>query len=547
MIEIEKVFETHVTGADILMETLIEEGVTTVFGIPGGAISPVYDLFQGSDMTHYLMRHEQAAAHAADGYYRTCGKIAVVVATSGPGALNLTTGLATAHKDRSALLAITGQTPLSKLGTDSFQEVRTTAVFRPIVKSTAVMTTPVLVKYMVKKMIKISMSIPPGPVHLDFPRDVQTGTTSWLPSFDWDSLTSAVSMCAEDIQSAARILVQSSLPVVLIGGGVVRSGMCHHVFDLCHLLNCPVVCTLMGKSGFPEQDPLFCGMVGSNGSKYANDVVQQADFVLALGTRLTDRTVWTTAFAPRADIVCINGEERIGSSLDNVYMLKGDLREVVPFLLKVLKNCSPVENRWKEIVSPPTEVEVDGSLLHPVAVLKALRALFPPDSIFVADTGQHQLFAANYLPVSRFGTFITSGGMGCMGFGFPASLGVKIARPDRSVVSIVGDGSFLMVCQELATAVKNDLPVTVCIFNNGYLGMIRQSQLSCFNRISQVDLSPLPDFVQLAESFGAVGMRIKRLDELSDIDPFPQKPTVLDISVDPKVSVPSHSYSWIKR
>ena len=304
MIEIERVFETCVTGAEILIETLIEEGITAIFGIPGGAISPVYDLFFDSGVTHFLMRHEQAAAHAADGYYRASGNIAVAMATSGPGCLNLTTGLATAFKDRSTFLAITGQTPLSRIGTDSFQEVEATSVFRPIVKSTALITTPRLVEYMVKKMIRVGMSSPPGPVHLDFPRDVQTEETAWLPRFDKNAFPSTVETPLDEVCSLVRMLLDSHLPVLIIGGGVIRSQVARDVYNLAHLLNCPVVTTLMGKGGFPEYDPLFCGMIGSNGSPYANSIVQEADFVLALGTRFTDRTVWNlTEFASKAEIV----------------------------------------------------------------------------------------------------------------------------------------------------------------------------------------------------------------------------------------------------
>lgn len=547
MIEIEKVFETYVTGAEVLIQTLIEEDVTTIFGIPGGAISPVYDLFVDSGVTHYLMRHEQAAAHAADGYFRASGHIAVAMSTSGPGSMNLVTGIATAYKDRSTLLAITGQTPLPRIGTDSFQEVETTAVFRPIVKSTAIITTPKLVGYLVNKMIKIGTGSPPGPVHLDFPRDAQTERTTWLPSFDPIPFPSPPHTPWEELCTLATMLAASRLPVILIGGGVVRSRTCRDVFDLCHLLSCPVVTTLMGKSGFPEYDPLFVGMVGSNGSKYANEVVREADCVLALGARLTDRSVWNLReFAPRATIVCINVEDKIGTPLENVKILQGDLREVVPALLELLKNRKR-KNEWNAVLPESIDADSEGPSFHPVAVLRTLRAVFPQNSIFVTDTGQHQLFAANYLPVSLPSTFITSGGLGCMGFGFPASLGAKVACPHSTVVNITGDGSFLMVCQELATSISHHIPVTVCIFNNGYLGMIRQSQLSCFNRLSHVDLSPSPDFVNLAHAFGAVGTRIEAVEELLDVDPHPEKTTVLEIPIDPAVNVPSHGYSWVSK
>ena len=544
MIEIERVFETCVTGAEILIETLIEEGVTTIFGIPGGAISPVYDLFFDSGVTHYLMRHEQAAAHAADGYYRVSGDIAVAMATSGPGSLNLTTGLATAYKDRSTLLAITVQTNLSRIGTDSFQEVETTSIFRPIVKSTALITTPRLVEYMVKKMIRIGMGSPPGPVHLDFPRDVQTEDTTWLPRFDQNAFPSSLETPYDEVCKLARMLLNSQFPVIIIGGGVVRSQVSRGVYDLAHLLNCPVVTTLMGKGGFPEYDPLFCGMIGSNGSEYANSTVQQADFVLALGARFTDRTVWSLSeFAPRAQIVCVNVESRIGSSLENTLIVRGDLREIVPLLLELLKN-KDIRNDWNEVELEPANLDSHGSALNPIAVLKTLRSHFPENSIFVTDTGQHQLFAANYLPTCKPSTFITSGGLGCMGFGLPASLGAKVALPGSPVVNIAGDGSFLMVCQELATSISCNIPVTVCIFNNGYLGMIRQSQLSCFNRLSQVDLSPSPHFAQLAGSFGAVGVKIEKVDDIFDLDISPEKTTVVDIPIDPTIPVPSNSYSW---
>ncbi len=549
MIEIEKVFETHVTGAEILIQTLLEEGVTILFGIPGGAISPVYDLFLESTVTHYLVRHEQAAAHAADGYYRASGAMAVAITTSGPGALNLATAVATAYKDRSTLLAVTGQAPLPMIGTDSFQEVETASVFRPIVKSTALITTPKLVGYLVKKMIKIGTASPPGPVHLDFPRDIQTEKTTWLPHFDWDTFSSPPVLPLEGIYSLMRVLVHSRLPVILIGGGVIRSQVCSEVYELCHLLSCPVVTTLMGKSGFPEYDPLFIGMIGSNGSQYANEIVHEADFVLALGARFTDRTVWNlTAFAPKAKIMSINVEGKTGTPLENLSILQCDLKEVMPLLLNLLRN-EEIKNDWGEMIAEPTDTDTDfeGPPFHPAAVLKILRSQFPKKSIFVTDTGQHQLFAANYLPVSQPSTFITSGGLGCMGFGLPASLGAKVARPGQAVVNITGDGSFLMSCQELATSVKYDIPVTICIFNNGYLGMIRQSQLSCFNRLSNVDLSPSPNYAQLAKAFGAEGVTIERLHDLQGVEPDPGKTVVVDIPIDALVPVPSHSYSWARR
>ena len=233
----------------------------------------------------------------------------------------------------------------------------------------------------------------------------------------------------------------------------------------------------------------------------------------------------------------------MGTELEHARILQGDLREIMPLILKMVGN-SPGKNDWDSITSKSVSTDVGGPSFHPVAVLRLLRARFPQHTIFVTDTGQHQIFAANYLPISKPSTFITSGGLGCMGFGFPASLGAKVAHPDLPVVNIAGDGSFLMVCQELATSVSNNIPVTVCIFNNGYLGMIRQSQLSCFNQLSQVDLSPSPNFAQLAESFGASGIRIENLNDIMDLDISPENTTVVDIPIDPTVSVPSNSYSW---
>ena len=549
MIEIEKVFETHTTGAEILIDALIDEGITTLFGIPGGAISPVFDLLGETDLAHILMKHEQAAAHAADGFFRVSGRIAVALTTSGPGCLNLTTGIATAYKDRSALLAITGQTPTNKKGTDSFQEVDPGSMFSPIVKQTVSISTPQLVEYFTRTILRVGYEFPPGPVHIDFPRDAQTNATKWLPRFDPPSY-STPPIPYGDIQRVVQALHHALDPVIIIGGGVIRSHTCADVYTLCHLLNCPVVTTLMGKSGFPEYDPLFYGMIGSNGCKKANDVIQQADYVLALGTRLTDRTVWnTTEFAPRAEIISVNLEQPARTPLENLHLLPGDLRDVIPLLIKLISCCRHSPSRTRKDMKSlfPEDDEQVQIPLHPATVLKTLRKIYPLDAVFVVDTGQHQLFTAHYLQVSTPATFITSGGMGCMGFGFPAALGVKMAVPDCAVVNITGDGGFLMMCQELATSVGYDIPVTICIFNNGYLGMIRQSQLSCFNRICDVDLSPLPDFVKLAESFGAQGIRIDSIDDLHGLDVHPDRTTVLDIPIDPHIPVPVQGYSWASK
>ncbi|MBU7031005.1 MAG: thiamine pyrophosphate-binding protein [Theionarchaea archaeon] len=543
MIEIERVFETHITGAEILLNSLIDEGITTLFGIPGGAISPVFDLLLDTNLSHFLMRHEQAAAHAADGFFRASGRMAVALATSGPGCLNLTTGIATAYKDRSTLLAITGQTPTYKKGTDSFQEIDPAPIFSPIVKQTVSITTPQLVEYFIRNIMKVGYEFPQGPVHIDLPRDVQTNVTKWLPRVD-HQFCPVPRVPYEDIERVAFTLCHAQYPAIIIGGGVIRSQVCSEVYRLSHLLSCPVVTTMMGKSGFPEYDPLFHGMIGGNGSTKANEIIQQADHVLALGTRLTDRTVWNSVdFAPRADIISVNIEQGMGVQMDNTQLLQGDLREVIPLLIELIPpHLQP--NRWGEFLTPPPDQSDDRTVHHPVSIIKILRRVFPHNSIFVADTGQHQIFTANHLRVSKPATFITSGGLGCMGFGFPAALGAKLACPDCAVINITGDGSFLMMCQELATSMKYEIPVTVCIFNNGYLGMIRQSQLSSFNRISDVDLSPLPDFVKLAESFGAHGICVESMNELTDLDPYPEMTTVIDIPIDPSIPVPVCGYPW---
>jgi len=539
------------SGSDIMVEALKREGVKDAFGIPGGAIMPFYDRLKDSGIRHILMRHEQGAAHAADGYARALGRPGLCIATSGPGATNLVTGIATAYMDSSPIVALTGQVPVKLIGRDSFQEIDIVGITNPITKYAFQLKRVSEIPRVVKKAFYIASHGRPGPVLIDFPKDIQLGEVEHVeyPERVWVS-GRGVHLPSPDMKAvgtAAIWLMEAEKPIMLVGGGVIHSGASPQVLELAELLNMPVVTTLMGKGAIPENHPLCLGMIGMHGKLGANTALAEADLVLAVGTRFSDRSVGPFEdLDSNARIIHVDVDEsEIGKNVRCHLPIVADAKKALEALIDAVKTLPPKSRTaWVEKVKELRETALesdDGKGIKPWKVMKIMRSVLPRDAIITTGVGQNQMWAALHFDVYAPRTFITSGGLGTMGFGFPASIGAKVARPDRTVVCVDGDGSFLMTCQNLATAVVQNIPVTVVILDNRSLGMVRQWQELFFNkRFVAVDLGQTPDFEKLAKAFGAEGVRVGDYEEFrealskainSDV------PTVIDVPIEPSEKV----------
>jgi len=510
------------TGAEILVQSLLAEGVDTIFGYPGGMVLPIYDALYDADLRHILTRHEQGAAHAADGYARASGKPGVCLATSGPGATNLVTGIANAYMDSIPMVAITGQVVTSLLGKDSFQEADITGITLPITKHNYLVKDVQDLAQTLREAFYIARTGRPGPVLIDIPRDVSGGTADYadpgparLPGYSVN-----IKPDPEQVARAVRAIEESERPVIYAGGGVINGGAHEELLRLAEILLAPVATTLMGLGGFPGNHPLSVGMLGMHGSKYANYAVSECDLLIGVGVRFDDRvTSKLEAFAPGATIIHIDIDPaEIGKNVGVDIPVVGDVRNS---LQKIIECLQPrLESRWRDKIQNwkkeyPIEF-VENGRLKPQEVIKEMYNVTRGEVRVVTDVGQHQMWAAHYYTYHRPRTFITSGGLGTMGFGFPAALGVQVACPDETVLCITGDGSFQMNSQELATVVHYNLPVKIGIINNGYLGMVRQWQELFYNRrYSYVEITG-PDFVKLAESYGAVGIRVSKKSEVRE-------------------------------
>jgi acetolactate synthase-1/2/3 large subunit len=538
----------RMTGAEILVKTLEELNVDTVFGYPGGAALPLYDaLYDTKNIRHIRTCHEQAAAHAADGYARSTGKVGVVFSTSGPGATNLVTGIATAYMDSVPLVAVTGQVGLSLLGKDSFQEVDTTGITLPITKHNYLVRDVNKLQDTVREAFKIAVSGRPGPVLIDLPKDVAACTTEYRPYKKREKTRGPKlkQMSLNQIEKAVDAINYAHRPVLYVGGGVVSANAGEFLKDFIDKARIPVVTTLMGLSAFPGDNPLFLGMLGMHGTAYANYAVSQADLLIALGARFDDRVVGQVErFAPGARIIHVDIDPaEIGKNITTHIPIVGDVAEVLKLftaqvsggkyddwilLIQEWKNKHPL--KW-----------CDSDKLKPQHIITELSKLTKGDAIITTEVGQNQMWAAQFYRFKHPGSFITSGGLGTMGYGFPAAIGAKIANPFKPVIDVAGDGSFRMNCNELATAVTYKVPVIVLILNNGTLGMVKQWQeLFYKKRYSQVYLDKSPDFIKLAEAYGAKGYRITQPEEVvptltealkSDI------PVVIDCLIDPDENV----------
>ena len=540
-------------GGEAIIESLKNMGVKTIFGYPGGQTIPFYDMLYDADINHILVRHEQAAAHAADGYARASGKVGVCLATSGPGATNLVTGIGTAYMDSSPIVAITGQVPTHLIGNDAFQEADIIGITMPIVKHSYQPKNPDLIPSMIKSSFEIASSGRPGPVLIDVPKEVQEGE---LTKFD-DSLIETpgynptVKGNIKQIKKARDLIKQAKKPMILAGAGVIISNACCELKTLANTINAPVMTSLLGKGAFDETDDLALGMLGMHGRKVSNDYINESDLLIAIGVRFSDRTTGRLdSFVPDTKVIHIDIDPaEIGKNVDVDLPIVGDAKNVLSSLNKVLKDYKvPSEvNDWTNMIKQKNKdlkprVSYDDVPLKPQTVIKEISDVLTPESILTTDVGQNQMWAAHFFDTQKPRKFISSGGLGTMGFGFPAAIGAKVACPDDPVVSINGDGGFLMVCQELATVREYDIPVIAVVLENRTLGMVYQWQSLLYNeRHSQTLLGNSPDFVKLAESFGVTGVRITQPGETKEALSSAIKdnePILLNVVIDSEEALP---------
>ena len=539
-------------GAEILLQCLQEEGVDTVFGYPGGAVLPIYDALFESSICHILARHEQGVAHAADGYARATGKVGVCIATSGPGATNLVTGIATAYMDSIPLVCFTGQVGTPLIGRDAFQEADITGITLPITKHNYLVERTEDVARIVKEAFYIARTNRPGPVVVDLPKDVMER------SIDYKAEEVEVNLRGYRVRkgynsgqviSAVELIKNSQHPVIYAGGGVISSNAASELRELAEKRKIPVTTTLMGLGAFPGNNYLSLGMLGMHGTRYANYAIGESDLLIAVGVRFDDRVTGNIAsFAPHARVIHIDIDAaEIGKNVDVDVPIVGQVKEVLQAINQRLDEVEEywewhqIIDRWKEEFPLRYGPSCEDRIM-PQSVVEKIYDLTRGEAIITTEVGQNQMWTAQYYKFKHARTFLSSGGLGTMGYGFPAAIGAKIGRPELPVIDIAGDGSIQMNIQELATAVQYQLPVIVCILNNQYLGMVRQWQgLFYGGRYSYTDMTHQPDFVKLAEAYGAIGMRVNNEKELENALKqaleVTDRPVVLDIMVEREADV----------
>ncbi|GII92620.1 acetolactate synthase [Sinosporangium siamense] len=524
----------RMTGAQSLVRALEHVGVDTVFGIPGGAILPAYDpLYDSTKVRHVLVRHEQGAGHAAEGYAQATGRVGVCMATSGPGATNLVTPIADAHMDSVPIVAITGQVASAAIGTDAFQEADISGITMPITKHNFLVTDPAEIPRTIAEAFHIASSGRPGPVLVDIAKDALQATTvfEWPPTLQLPGYRPVTRPHSKQIREAARLIVEASRPVLYVGGGVHKARASAELRTLAELTGIPVITTLMARGTFPDSHPLHLGMPGMHGSVAAVGALQRADLIIALGARFDDRVTGQLAsFAPHAKVIHADIDPaEISKNRHADVPIVGDCREVLVDLAAAVKHEHNEGRRgdydeWWALVGGyrstyPLGFDefADGSLA-PQYVMERLSKLVGPDAYYVAGVGQHQMWAAQFIGYENPGSFINSGGLGTMGFAVPAAMGAKMGKPDATVWAIDGDGCFQMTNQELATCAIEGVPIKVAVINNGNLGMVRQWQTLFYDqRYSNTDLQTarrIPDFVKLAEAYGCVGLRCERPEDV---------------------------------
>ena len=548
-------------GAKAVVELLEKQNVEVLFGIPGGVLLPLYDQLADSDMRHILPRHEQCGAHMADGYARVSKRPGVCIATSGPGATNLVTGVATAFMDSSPLVALTGQVATGVLGNDAFQEADSFSLMMPITKHNFRVMDPKTLPEIMKRAFLIATTGRYGPVHVDLPIDIlqQEGTEEDMKK---EVRVPKPRRNLSGLLDAVKLLEEAERPTILVGGGVAWSRAGPEITQLAELLTAPIVTTLMAKGSIPENHPLVLGVCGMHGRQVANYALNNCDVLLAIGTRFSDRvTGKLSEFGTKTKVVHVDIDySEIGKNVKGRVGLVGDAWTVVNALLAGLKERKKRAN-WKDrIMELKKECTCDYDLksdpIKPQKVIHEMSVNLPDDAIVTTEVGQNQMWAAHFFRCYGKRMFITSGGLGTMGFGFPAAMGAKVARPESVVADIAGDGSLQMVSQEFATAVENDIPVMVCLLNNGWLGMVKQWQKLFYDsKYHATNLGKSPDFVKLAEAYGAQAIRVERHSEVADALKQGMKsdvPVLLDFIVDPEEDVlpmtpPGKSASeWIK-
>ena len=543
------------TGSQILVECLKKEGVDTLFNYPGGAVLPLFDEFQSAPFHQLLVRHEQAAVHAADGYARATGKVGVAVVTSGPGATNTVTGIATAFMDSIPLIILTGQVPTLLIGNDAFQEVDIVGITRPCTKHNYLVKETSELARILKEAFYLARSGRPGPILVDLPKDMLADSAEfkypekvfirgYQPTYEGHP---------GQIQRAVKLIMKSKRPVLYTGGGIIHSNASKELTLLAERLGIPVTMTLMGLGGFPGNHPLSLGMLGMHGTYHANMAIIESDLLIAIGVRFDDRvTGKIESFAPQATIIHIDIDPTSISKNVRVDLpIVGDCKRVLSKILSLLEeeeinSFKESLNKWRQQIEKWKALYNmnyhQGEKIKPQYVVEKICELTKGDAIITTEVGQNQMWAAQYYQFIKPRTLLTSGGLGTMGYGFPAAIGAQAAFPNKLVIDIAGDGSFQMNSQELATAVQYRLPIKVAILNNGYLGMIRQWQeffygkryaSSCLEGIS-------PDFVKLAEAYGAVGLKATKPEEVIPIlkKAFSiSKPVIIDFVVDPEENV----------
>jgi acetolactate synthase-1/2/3 large subunit len=539
------------SGSEIVIKSLSDRGVKAVFGLPGGAIMPLYDvIYDETEIKHILVRHEQGAAHAADGYARASGLPGVTISTSGPGATNLLTGISTAYADSSPIIAISGQVPTRYIGKDAFQEADIYSLVIPITKHNFLVKDINQLELIMNKAFDIAMSGRPGPVHIDLPKDIQTKKTKtrFISRVLYNHKSAFISL--NKIKKAAKIILQAERPVILAGGGTIISNASEEVRILSELLAAPVTTTLMAKGIISEFHPLALGMIGMHGTKVANYSVMESDCLIGIGVRFDDRATGDEKnFAPKAKIIHIDIDpSEFDKNIKSDISITGDAREVLKGLIFYLQTSGSRKqnSEWSKRIkylqkeNPLPEPE-ESNPIKPPFIINKLMDLVGEDDIITTEVGQCEMWTALYYKPRKPRTLLWSGGQGTMGFGLPAAIGAKVAKPNEKVIDIAGDGSFLMVCHELATSVENDIPITVAILNNRYLGMVRQWQELFFEkRYSHTFLGEKTNFVKLAESFGAKGIKVTKSSEVEDA--FKQSlnsdiTTVIDFEIDRECNV----------
>ena len=540
-------------GAKALMKALEKEGVNEIFGLPGGANLPIYDELYKSNIRHILVRHEQSAAHMADGFGRVSRKPGVCFATSGPGATNILTGLATAHADSAPMVAVTGQVPVAVIGHDAFQESDIIGMSNPCVKYSFQPRKAEEIPGMVKKGFYIAATGRPGPVLLDIPKDVQQNeaTMSFSEEIKIRGYHPWTDPDITNVERAIEMILSAEKPVILSGGGAIISSAFVELRAVAEILMIPVVTTFKGKGSFPENHPLSLGPIGMHGHAEANKIMTEADCVLAIGTRFSDRSVGTIEeFEKRLKIIHLDVDPaEIGKNQTTQIAVVGDVRASLRIMVKMLQQKAikkTNENIWLKHVKETKEYWQENLKIHPgemsaAKILRKLREVLPYESIITTEVGQHQMWASLFFNVIQPGTFFSSTGLGTMGWGFPAAIGVKTAKPNVPVVDIAGDGSFNMTENSLATSILENLPVIVFLINNYTLGMVAQWQRTFYNRrMIGVDQKDCPDYVKIAESYGAQGIRAQSIDELENAIKAGLKSdvaTVIDIPIDPEEDV----------